>query len=118
MPKDPQRPHWVDQLYEKHECYPYGDPKKLKVKCDGENLSVLTPPFFPKVESLVVTRRDSHLFILGYFKVKYDDWNYFGALLVAKRIKDNEFETVVWHELFPWALEHLALTEKIPAELK
>src|SRR5204863_7087512 len=106
----PKRPHWVDQLFEKHECFGYDEPATVEVQHAGRTVQVLVPSYLTDVQSLVTAESGPLLFVLGKQSQKYRD-AHLGVLLVAKHREGDTYEVGVWHELFPWALKHLELAK-------
>lgn len=103
-----QDPHWVDMLREKHECFGYDNPATMRIDHEGERLEVLLPNYTPPVDILSATRAGHLLYLIGRQKRKvYDEL--IPVLMVAKRREEGDFEVVVWHEMYPWALKYLNL---------
>jgi hypothetical protein len=105
-------PYWIDCLQEKHECFPYGDAKSIRVKHDGRSLRILVPKWMSAVTPLAITQADNLLMMLGRLAKEWDN-RPLGVMLIAKKRGDDKYEVGVWHELYPWALKHLGF---VPAE--
>lgn len=103
-PKD--RPHWVDCLEEKHECFPYGEARTISVDHGGHPIRLLAPDWVEDLTAMWTAEGSGVLTIIGRLN---KDWNGkpLGVMLVAKRRDDEAYEVVVWHELYPYALKHL-----------
>lgn len=108
----PPRPHWVDQLLEKHECFGYDNPSTIEMQHAGEMIKVLVPRYLTDVQALATSSTGSLLFILGKQSEKYRD-EHLGVVLIAKHKDGNTYEVGVWHELFPRALWHLGVVEAV-----
>lgn len=109
MAFDPERPYWADCLYEKHECFSYGDTAVVEVDRDGRKVKVIVPDYLADVTPLVVTVSDPTLFVLARSNKKHWDGEHFGIVVVAKHRQGDTYEIGVWHELYPWALKHFGL---------
>jgi hypothetical protein len=109
-----ERPYWLDQLFEKHECFPYGESEILKTELDGHKIKVILPKYYPAATVIKCGLADSLLVIIGETTEEHLQ-SPMGVLIVAKQRDKNVYETVIWHELFPWALTHLGLKKyKMP----
>ena len=106
----PPRPHWVDQLFEKHECRGYDNPSTIEVEHAGRTIKVLVPRYLTDVQGLVTAETGSLLFILGKQSQKHRN-EHLGVVLIAKYKEGDTYEVGVWHELFPQALRHLGVVE-------
>lgn len=114
MAFDPERPYWVDCLYEKHECFSYGDSATMEVSCAGKALRVILPDYLADASPLVVSLADSMLFIFARSNRKQWEGEHFGIVMVAKHRDGDTYEVGVWHELYPWALKHFGHHEGRP----
>lgn len=111
MKEHKPRPHWIDCLHEKHECWDYDKPGTIAVEHAGRKIRVLVPSYLTEVKVLVSAESGPLLFLLGQATRKaYDEFA--GVLMVAKHRDSDTYEVGVWHELYPWALRHLGLTQK------
>lgn len=116
MPKD-DRPYWVDQVFEKHECFTYGDHAILKIKLPQGEVKLIVPKYLPEVTILKSAESDGLLFLVGHDTEEHRGAP-MGVLLVARKSKKKDtYETVVWHELFPWALKYLGLSDATPKDI-
>jgi hypothetical protein len=107
----PRKPHWVDCLFEKHECWGYDDPVTLEVEHQGRKLRILLPEWLRAVHVKVVAEAPSLLFLLGRQELKFDD-RWMGVFLIARQQAGDTFEVGVWHELYPYALTYFGLPEE------
>jgi hypothetical protein len=103
-----REPHWVDELLEKHECYSFDEPKKIRVDHDGRQIEILVPEWLTGVGARVVAESGELLFVLGMSGRKWNGKET-GVIVVAKRRSGDLYEVGVWHELYPWALNHFGL---------
>jgi hypothetical protein len=67
---------------------------------------VLVPDWVDAVKPLAAATPGELLMLLGELDKVWDN-RPLGVLLVAKRRSEDEYETVIWHELYPYALKHL-----------
>ncbi len=106
--KPKKKPHWVDCLLEKHECFGYDRTKKVPIDYKGEKIELLVPDFVHDFKSKKVTVDDGLMTVIGQ---QSQIWNgeHVGVVLIAKVRPDDKYEVVIWHELYPWALKHLGL---------
>ena len=102
-------PHWIDHLAEKHECFPYGETRTLSVTYDGREISLVAPRWVANVTPLAVAPVGEVLMLLGQLD-KIWDKRPLGVMLVAQQKAADQYEVVVWHELYPYALERLGLS--------
>lgn len=115
----PDRRHefpWLDILNRKHECGPsYSDPTPIEVIHEGCPLTVLVPNVLNHPERLelrAVVASGEFVVLIGRHTLKDGDDPYErGVLMVARRGDDGRFTVHVWHELYPYALKYLGLTE-------
>jgi hypothetical protein len=108
-----RKPHWVDDLREKHECYSYDEPKTMRFEHDGRHIEILVPEWLTGVSARVVAESGDVLFVLG---TSGREWNgkETGVIVVAKRRDGDLYEVGVWHELYPSALNHFGLIADTP----
>jgi hypothetical protein len=109
---DKDRPHWIDCLDEKHECFPYGEAKKIAIHHDGRPIQVIVPDWVSEFAPLAVAETNGLLMLVGRLDKLWDD-RPLGVMLVAKKRRKDQYEVGVWHELYPWALKHLGF---VPAD--
>src|SRR5947209_20162660 len=98
----PKKPHWIDHLFHKHECYSYDNPDTITVSHDGRIVKVLVPEELTDIQPLVTAENDGILFVFGRRDQKWNDAN-LGVLLVAKHRDGDTYEAGIWHDLYPWA---------------
>ena len=108
MSQPKRDPHWIDMLWEKHECFGYDNPATLQVEYEGQRLDVLLPNYVPHAEILFSTQAGQLLFLIGRQTRKVYE-RHVPVLMVAKRRDEGRYEVVVWHEMYPWALDYLGL---------
>lgn len=106
-----RNPYWVDDLREKHECYGYGPDESVTVACvvNGRTVTIVVPEWLGIVaECSIVAEVGDVLFVLGQTT---RTWNNkpTGVVMIAKRITEENYAVGVWHELYPWALQHFGL---------
>ncbi len=98
---------WIDMLWEKHECLHY--PTRAEtVTLDGRIIRLLLPEYTPGFTVQAWAGRGDLLFLLFQLDERYAD-AFLGAVVVARKTAEDTYTTVVWHELYPWALKHLGL---------
>lgn len=103
-----QKPHWIDCLREKHECWSYDDPGVIEASHAGRAVRVLVPSYLTRVRVLVTAESGPFLFLLGQEPRKEADGDA-GVVMVARHREGETYEVGVWHELYPWALKHFGL---------
>src|SRR5438874_1520853 len=103
-----RKPHWVDCVLEKHECWGYDDPVELLVEHEGRTLKVIVPEDMERVHVRVMARSEKLLFLMGRTEEKFND-RYMGVVLIAKHREGDTYEVGVWHELYPYAQEFFGL---------
>jgi hypothetical protein len=106
---------WLDELGEKHECGPsYSEYRAIEVEHEGAILHVSAPDHLEHPERFkarMVLASERHLTLIGSYETEH---TYFPGeprvfLMVAGREDAGPYVVHVWHELYPWALEHLGL---------
>jgi hypothetical protein len=108
MSPDTRDPHWVDLLFEKHECFTYDNPATVEVEHGGGRVKVLLPSYVPHAEVLVTAESGHLLFLIGrQTQAVYGE--HYPVLMIAKRRDDGSYEVVVWHTLFTYAFQYLNL---------
>jgi hypothetical protein len=108
MSEQQAKPHWIDQLYEKHECWSYDKPGVVEAPHAGRRVRVLVPSYLTEVTPIITTESGPLLFLLGKDARKHRG-EHMGVLMVAKHLDGDTYEAGIWHELFPRALKHLGL---------
>jgi len=114
MPTQPPLPYWIDDLREKHECYPYGgtDVRTIAVPHFGRNLRVVLPDHLPPFGIRVVGSAGNLLFLIGEQldekeedRVVHEGGD--GVLMVARKDRDQEdaYWVFIWHRLHTDALQ-------------
>jgi hypothetical protein len=100
---------WTEHLFEKHECMPYeGDSiRRETMRINGEEFALWLPKRLPRLEPVTGARRDDLLFVVSRVEPKDPHNPGLPVVLVARRRDDGTFGVHVWHELYPWALDHL-----------
>lgn len=101
---------WIDMLWEKHECF-HHPARSETVALDGRTIRLWLPEYTPGFTVRAWAERGDLLFLLFQLDERYAD-AFLGAVVVARKTGEDAYTTVVWHELFPWALKHLGLTAK------
>ena len=122
MPENPPFPEfWVDELIEKHECGGYRDPIQIELKFAGRVLQLVAPDWLEgRTEVLETTISASGDLLYLVVKESSED-AYMGfnpILIVARRRESDQYEVVVWHHLYPWAIERLSLDARPPSVLR
>ena len=110
---------WLDELREKHECGPsYVPYRTMEVAHEGATLLVSLPDQLDHPERLEVSVASEnhsllgrHLTLIGSYETER---GYFSdepnvVLMAAHRRDDGPYVVHVWHDLYPWALDHLGL---------
>jgi hypothetical protein len=108
--------YWVDELYEKHECGPYGDysePGRTALELDGRPITLVSPHSVDPTQILSMTAAgDGELLYLVARKASsHGITPHIGILMVAHRREPDLYSVVVWHELYGWALKYRGLEE-------
>jgi hypothetical protein len=103
--KSSERRFWIDQVFEKHECFTYDNHSILRIPHEGREIEVVVPEYLPATEILLTAEKDGFLFCFGRTDIEHNH-GHIGALIMAKKVADNRYESGVWHELFPWAFKH------------
>ncbi len=109
MPEPKEDRFWVDRLCHKHECFGYDDTWSVKVTHDDNPYTLILPKYLPKIDIKSVSITGDLLYAVGRWREEWYDKDHLGAVVVAKRVDEHTFATVVWHETYPWALEKLGL---------
>ncbi len=107
--------HWVDELTEKHECGGYRDPVTIELDHSGRSLTLVAPfPFEDRAEILETTISPSGdlLYLIAKEPREEAYMGFATILIVAIRRDQDRYEVVVWHELYPWAIERLGLEDR------
>jgi len=109
--RDSETKFWVDHLFEKHECWDYGDYAKatVEVELDGRTVRVVMPDSCAQVKPLLVAERDGVLFILAQNRAPYVDDFTDGVLMVAKQLEPDLYACGIWHGVYGYALNHFGL---------
>jgi hypothetical protein len=111
---DEDRP-WLDILGRKHECGPALSPyRTIDLDHQGKTFRVSVPDRLDHPERLeirLVLASERHLTLIASYETEH---GYFPdqpnvVLMVAHRPVDGPHVVHVWHDLYPWALEHLGL---------
>lgn len=109
MVQDAERP-WVDCLWEKHECFDY-TPRWEVVELDGRAIRLALPYYLPGFTVRAWAERGDLLFLLFQLHQRWAD-EFLGAVVVARKTGETAYATIIWHELYPWALKHVGLAEE------
>lgn len=99
---------WIDCLHEKHECYASGHIEVRECLIGEEPVQFRVWGSLPVFQSVTGAIRGPLLFLCGSTDEEFDDKSC-GAILVGRRADDGIYDVHVWHELFPWAGEHLGI---------
>jgi hypothetical protein len=102
--------YWIDQVFEKHECFGYDHATTITVKHEGRKVEVVVPDYLPKTRILLTAEKDGFLFCFGRTNIKHNK-GHIGALIMAKKVSEDRYEAGVWHELFPWAFNHFGFAK-------
>ena len=110
---------WVDRLCGKHECFGYEETWSVKVKVDEKSVTLILPKWLPKIDVITVSVKDDLMFVIGKQREEWYDAGHLGTVVVAKRLNEKQFATVVWHETYPYALPKLGvIPEPKPKKMK
>jgi len=101
---------WVDCLWEKHEYFTY-TPRWETLELDGRAIRLSLPYYLPGFTVLAWAEREDLLFLLFQLDRRWGE-GLLGAVVVAQRTAENTYTTVIWHELYPYALKHLGFVEE------
>lgn len=110
MSRDVREEYWIDMLWEKHEYFTFTAREKT-VKLDGQPVRLLLPEYTPAFTVKAWATRGALLFLVCQLELRFAGER-IGAIIVARRTAEGAYATVVWHELYPHALKHLALTDE------
>lgn len=104
----PRKPHWVDCLHTKHECWGYEETRTLELSHENRTIHLLVPDDLPLIDVRIVGQGDALLFLMGETEEVFAQRK-MGVFLVAKRKEADVYEVGVWHELYPYALSYFGL---------
>ena len=110
---NPKRSYRVDIVHGKHECFGYEEHTIVHVELNGRGVEVIVPDYVPVVRVFVASESDGLLFCFGRTDEKHNG-RHCGLVMVAKKVGESRYEVGVWHELYPWALEHFGFGEGQP----
>ncbi len=112
MAQRDERELWIDMLWEKHECF-FFSAREVKVELDGRTVHLLLPEYMPAFTVKAWAERGELLFLVCQLELQFAG-EFVGAIIVARRKEEGEYATVIWHELYPYALKYLGLTDEKP----
>jgi hypothetical protein len=114
MPERTEYP-WLVTLDRKHECGPgYSPFVRIEVP-DGEESVVIAIPgllIAPKRRSLRGTMRSGSLITLLAWHDMEDKDPYERGIVMVACLEEGGYVVHVWHELYPWALSYLGVSDK------
>ena len=111
MAKTKASKYWIDQVLEKHECYPYRDTKTVSVLHNGVMIELVVPDYLPEFSILNTAESDGMLYCFGRTEQEHNG-GFIDCLIVAKRCDEGRYEAGIWHELFPYALKHFGFEKE------
>ncbi len=106
---------WLDILTHKHECGPALSPyRTIDLDHEGTTLRVSLPDRLDHPERLeirMILASEKHLTLIGSYETEHgyfeDEPNV--VLMVAHKGEDGPYVVHIWHDIYPWALDHLGL---------
>ena len=104
-----QEPYWVDQLERKHECFGYDSTHAISVSTGGQEYSVIVPEYVQPATLLAVSLQGDLLSIIGTLDQLWNE-RPIGFFILARHENAFQFSAVVCHQLYPYAIEKLGLS--------
>jgi hypothetical protein len=116
MPTPSRKPYWIDRLWEKHECWTYGDSKSVGIELAGNPIYLFVPNYLPEFEVVTSARSGEPVFLIGRLNEDDEDDPYdldgpLGVTVVARKQADDACSTVIWHEHYPYVFKYPGLEQ-------
>ncbi len=111
--------NWIDCLTHKHECWDYDHcAATIEIEFNGDTTKLTLPKYFVDWDVKAVSKDGNLITIIGREKKAWDKEEHLGVLIVAKVVEPGHYSAVIFHQLYPWALQFLGLESEETSKTK